>query len=106
MAGEPSHRYSVWDSTGGRERASINRCAKIKKNSITYTTEEATTVEDAVNGFVAWPKTLVELDTSMNKASRGPSQVPDPAAARKKGQKQVRKKMIDSRTEIQQAACL
>jgi len=77
---------------------------KLKKATLPIPTDEATTVEEAVNGFVAWPKTLVELDTSMNKASRGPSQVPDPAMARKKRQKQAGKKPIESRTEVQQAA--
>ena len=104
MAGEPSHRYGAWDSTrGGNVRVSIV-VPKLKKAALPISTDEATTVEDAVNGFVAWPKTLVELDTSMNKASRGPSHVPDPAVARKKRQKQVGKKTIDSRTEVQQAA--
>ncbi|GMN67078.1 hypothetical protein TIFTF001_036138 [Ficus carica] len=40
---------------------------KLKKVALPIPKYEATTVEDAVNGFVAWPKTLVELDTSMNK---------------------------------------
>ncbi|GMN47361.1 hypothetical protein TIFTF001_016550 [Ficus carica] len=47
---------------------------------------------DEVHGgqlFVTWPKTLVELDTSMNKASRGPSHVPDPAADRKNVKKSM-----------------
>ncbi|GMN20769.1 hypothetical protein TIFTF001_043164 [Ficus carica] len=65
-------------------------------------TDTATTVEDAINGFVAWPKTLVELDTSMNKASRGPSHVPDPASGKKKCQRKLGNKTIDSRTEVQQ----
>ncbi|GMN60838.1 hypothetical protein TIFTF001_029917, partial [Ficus carica] len=104
MAGEPSHRYGAWDSTGGRKRASVNQCAKIKKITITYTDVRRNHWEDAVNGFVAWPKRLVELDTSMNKASRGPSHVPDPAAGRKKCQKKVGNKTIDSRTEVQQGA--
>ena len=76
---------------------------KLKKAALPIPTDEATTVEDAVNGFVAWPITLVEIDTSMNKASRGPSHVPDPVDARKKRQKQAGKKPLDSRTEVQQA---
>ncbi|GMN64212.1 hypothetical protein TIFTF001_033283 [Ficus carica] len=64
-------------------RVSIN-VPKLKKSSLPIPTYEATTVEDAINGFVAWPKTLVELDTSMNKASRGPSHVPDPASGKRK----------------------
>ncbi|GMN55391.1 hypothetical protein TIFTF001_024509 [Ficus carica] len=72
----------------GNVRVSIN-VPKLKKSPLPIPMYEATTVEDAVNGFVAWPKTLVELDTSMNKASRGPSHVPDPAAGRKKCQKKA-----------------
>ncbi|GMN28565.1 hypothetical protein TIFTF001_041189 [Ficus carica] len=56
----------------GNVRVSIN-VPKLKKAALPIPTCEATIVDDAVNGFVAWPKTLVELDTSMNKASRGPS---------------------------------
>ncbi|GMN56704.1 hypothetical protein TIFTF001_025817 [Ficus carica] len=47
-------------------------------------------------------RVLVELDMSMNKASRGPSHVPDPAAGNKKCQKKAGNKTIDSRTEVQQ----
>ncbi|GMN59321.1 hypothetical protein TIFTF001_028414 [Ficus carica] len=72
----------------GNVRVSIN-VPKLKKAALPIPTYEATTVKEAVNGFVAWPKTLVELDTSMNKASRGPSHVPDPAADRKKCQKKA-----------------
>ncbi|GMN68849.1 hypothetical protein TIFTF001_037903 [Ficus carica] len=69
MAGEPSHRFGAWDSTGGGNvRVSIN-VPKFKKSPLPIPTYDATTMEDAVNGFVAWPKRLVELDTSMNKAS-------------------------------------
>ncbi|GMN64666.1 hypothetical protein TIFTF001_033745 [Ficus carica] len=87
----------------GNVRVSIN-VPKLKKAALPIPTYEATTVEDAVNGFVAWPKTLVELDTSMNKASRGPSHVPDPVADRKKCQKKLGKKKVDSRTEVQEDA--
>ncbi|GMN57688.1 hypothetical protein TIFTF001_026786 [Ficus carica] len=71
----------------GNVRVSIN-VPKLKKSPLPIPTYEATTVEDAINGFVAWPKTLVELDTSMNKASRGPSHVPDPASGKKKNAKE------------------
>ncbi|GMN27161.1 hypothetical protein TIFTF001_044084 [Ficus carica] len=87
----------------GNVRVSIN-VPKLKKSPLPIPTYDATTVEDAVNGFVAWPKSLVELDMSMNKASRGPSHVPDPAAGNKKCQKKVGNKTIDSRTEVQQGA--
>ena len=85
----------------GNVRVSIN-VPKLKKAPLPIPTYEATTVEEAINGFVAWPKTLVELDTSMNKASRGPSHVPDPASRKKKRQKKLGNKTIDSRTEVQQ----
>ncbi|GMN57815.1 hypothetical protein TIFTF001_026912 [Ficus carica] len=52
----------------GNVRVSIN-VPKLKKSPLPIPTYDATTVEDAVNGFVAWPKSLVELDMSMNKAS-------------------------------------
>ena len=87
----------------GNVRVSIN-VPKLKKSPLPIPTYDATTVEDAVNGFVAWPKSLVELDMSMNKASRGPSHVPDPAAGNKKRQKQAANTTIDSRTEVQQGA--
>ncbi|GMN32505.1 hypothetical protein TIFTF001_041745 [Ficus carica] len=66
----------------GNVRVSI-KVPKLKKSPLPIPTYEATTVEDAINGFVAWPKTLIELDTSMNKASQGPSHVPDPASGKK-----------------------
>ncbi|GMN64472.1 hypothetical protein TIFTF001_033542 [Ficus carica] len=87
----------------GNVRVSIN-VPKLKKSLLPIPTYDATTVEDAVNGFVAWPKSLVKLDMSMNKASRGPSHVPDPAAGNKKRQKKAGNKTIDSRTEVQQGA--
>ncbi|GMN27310.1 hypothetical protein TIFTF001_046128 [Ficus carica] len=87
----------------GNVRVPIN-VPKLKKSPLPIPTYDATTVEDAVNGFVAWPKSLVELDMSMNKASRGPSHVPDPAAGNKKCQKKAENKTIDSRTEVQQGA--
>nr|GMN66102.1 hypothetical protein TIFTF001_035174 [Ficus carica] len=70
----------------GNVRVSIN-VPKLKKSPLPIPTYDATTVEDAVNGFVAWPKRLFELDTSMNKASRGPSHLPDLAAGKKKNAK-------------------
>ncbi|GMN54105.1 hypothetical protein TIFTF001_023234 [Ficus carica] len=48
----------------GNVRVSIN-VPKLKKSPLPIPTYEATTVEDAINGFVAWPKTLVELDTKV-----------------------------------------
>ncbi|GMN35047.1 hypothetical protein TIFTF001_042160 [Ficus carica] len=65
---------------------------------------EATTMEEAVNGFVAWPKISIELDISMNKASRGPNHVLDQAADGNKRPKKLGKKPINSQTEVQQDA--
>ncbi|GMN56304.1 hypothetical protein TIFTF001_025415 [Ficus carica] len=57
----------------GNVRVSIN-VPKLKKSPLPIPRYEATTVEDAVNGFVAWLKTLVELDKSMNKVQQGAQQ--------------------------------
>ncbi|GMN61917.1 hypothetical protein TIFTF001_031005 [Ficus carica] len=61
-------------------------------------------MEEAINGFVAWPKILLELNTSMNKTSRVPSHVPDQAAERNKRPKKIGKKPINSQNEVQQDA--
>ncbi|GMN70129.1 hypothetical protein TIFTF001_039172 [Ficus carica] len=75
----------------GNVRVLIN-VPKLKKAALPIPTYEATTVDEAVNGFVAWPKTLVEIDMSMNKASRGPIHVPDQAVKGNKCQKKLGKK--------------
>ncbi|GMN60153.1 hypothetical protein TIFTF001_029238 [Ficus carica] len=59
-------------------------------------------MDEAINEFVAWRKTLVELDTSMNKVSRGPSHIPNQAAEGNERQKKLGKKPINSRTKVQQ----
>ncbi|GMN22380.1 hypothetical protein TIFTF001_048984 [Ficus carica] len=84
----------------GNVRMSIN-VPKLKRAALPIPMYEATTVEDTINGFVAWPKSLVELDTIMNKASRGPSHFPDPVTDRKNAKKSLEKKKVDSRTEIE-----
>ena len=65
---------------------------KLKKAALPIPTYEATTMEVAVNGFVPWSKTLVELNMSMNKASRGSSHFPDQDAEGNKCQKKAWKK--------------
>ena len=56
---------------------SVNHCTKIlKKNALPIPTYEATTMEEAINGFVALQKILIELDMIMSKVSRGPSHIP------------------------------
>ena len=42
----------------------------IKKAKLPIPTEEAQTIEDAIGGFVSWPKRLIEVDTGIE--SRGP----------------------------------
>ena len=42
----------------------------IKKAKLPIPTEEAQTIEDAIGGFVSWPKRLIEMDTGIE--SRGP----------------------------------
>ncbi|GMN67300.1 hypothetical protein TIFTF001_036352 [Ficus carica] len=54
----------------GNVRVSIN-VPKLKKSPLPIPTYDATTVEDVVNGFVAWPKILVELDMSMKRRVEG-----------------------------------
>ncbi|GMN32585.1 hypothetical protein TIFTF001_041760 [Ficus carica] len=53
----------------GNVRVLIN-VPKLKKAALPIPTYEATIVEDAVNGFVAWPKTSVELDTIQQDAQQ------------------------------------
>ncbi|GMN58635.1 hypothetical protein TIFTF001_027729 [Ficus carica] len=50
---------------------------KLKRALLPILTNEATIVEEAVSGFVAWPKRLIIIETSLSQASRGPSHVPD-----------------------------
>ncbi|GMN52501.1 hypothetical protein TIFTF001_021654 [Ficus carica] len=85
--------YIVDELNGGQLLVSFGRAWMERLPVLTY---ETITVEEAVNEFVAWPKTLIELDTSMNKASRGPSHVPDQAAEGNKHQKKLGKKPINS----------
>ena len=60
----------------GNMRVSII-VSKLKKAALPILTDEGITVDEAVNGFVAWPKILIELDTSISKVSQDPSHVPD-----------------------------
>ncbi|GMN32745.1 hypothetical protein TIFTF001_041781 [Ficus carica] len=66
--------------------------------------DEATTMAEAIYGFVAWPKILIELETSMNKVSREPSHVPNQVVEGNKCPKKRGKKPANSQTEIQQDA--
>ncbi|GMN57676.1 hypothetical protein TIFTF001_026789 [Ficus carica] len=50
---------------------------KLKRALLPISTNKATCIEEVVGGFVAWPKRLVVLETSMSQASRDPSHAPD-----------------------------
>ncbi|GMN21458.1 hypothetical protein TIFTF001_051126 [Ficus carica] len=76
---------------------------KLKRALLPISTNEATYIEEAIGGFVAWPKKLVVIQSSLSQASRGPSQAPDPEA---KGKKRIKKragrKKLQSQPEVQQ----
>ncbi|GMN61410.1 hypothetical protein TIFTF001_030497 [Ficus carica] len=63
----------------GNVRVTIS-VPKLKHALLPILTNEATYIEEAVGGFVAWPKKLVVLQTNLSQASRGPNQAPDPTA--------------------------
>ncbi|GMN45080.1 hypothetical protein TIFTF001_014272 [Ficus carica] len=67
----------------GNVRVTIS-VPKLKRALLPIQTNEATYIEEAVGGFVAWPKKLVVIQSSLSQASRGPSQAPDPEAKGKK----------------------
>ncbi|GMN47924.1 hypothetical protein TIFTF001_017099 [Ficus carica] len=50
---------------------------KLKRALLPIPTNEATCIEEAIGGFVAWPKRLVIIQTSLSQASQGPSHAPD-----------------------------
>ncbi|GMN61630.1 hypothetical protein TIFTF001_030723 [Ficus carica] len=57
---------------------------KLKGALLPIPTHEATFIEEAIGGFVAWPKRLVVVQTSLSQASKGPSNAPDREAEGKK----------------------
>ncbi|GMN45012.1 hypothetical protein TIFTF001_014204 [Ficus carica] len=63
----------------GNVRVTIS-VPKLKRALLPIPTNEAIYIEEAVGGFVAWPKNLVVFQTSLSQASRSPSQAPDPTA--------------------------
>ena len=66
-------------------------------------TQEATYVEEAVGGFVAWPRRLVAVQPDLTQASKGPSKAPaGDAAQNKRTKKRAGRKKILSQPEIQQ----
>ncbi|GMN66892.1 hypothetical protein TIFTF001_035954 [Ficus carica] len=76
---------------------------KLKRALLPIPTNEATYIEEAVCGFVAWPKRLVVVQTSLSQASQGPSHAPDQEAeGNKRTKKRARRKKIQSQPEVQQ----
>ena len=54
-----------------------NYSPKLKHALLPIPTNEATIMEKVVGGFVAWPKRIIVIDTSLSQASQGPSHIPD-----------------------------
>ncbi|GMN62641.1 hypothetical protein TIFTF001_031728 [Ficus carica] len=76
---------------------------KLKRALLPILTNEATCIEEAVGGFVAWPKKLVVVQTSLSQASQGPSNAPDrEAEGSKRTKKRAERKKIQSQSEVQQ----
>ncbi|GMN59926.1 hypothetical protein TIFTF001_029025 [Ficus carica] len=74
---------------------------KLKRALLSITTNEATCIEEAVGGFVAWPKILVIIQTSLSQANQGPSHAPDrEAEGRKRTKKRAGRKKIQSQLEF------
>ncbi|GMN64941.1 hypothetical protein TIFTF001_034015 [Ficus carica] len=86
----------------GNVRVTIS-VPKLKRALLPIPMHEATYIEEAVGGFVAWPNKLVVLQSSLSQASRGPSQAPDPEpTGRKRIKKRTRRKKLQSQPEVQQ----
>ncbi|GMN66768.1 hypothetical protein TIFTF001_035830 [Ficus carica] len=76
---------------------------KLKHALLPILTNEATYIEEAVGGFVTWPKKLVVLQTSLSQASRGSSQAPNrEAKGSKRTKKRAGRKKLQSQPEVQQ----
>ncbi|GMN51413.1 hypothetical protein TIFTF001_020560 [Ficus carica] len=76
---------------------------KLKRALLPIPTNEATCIEEAVGGFVAWPKRLVVVQTSLSQASQGPGHAPDrEAKGSKRTKKRAWRKKIQSQPEVQQ----
>ncbi|GMN47781.1 hypothetical protein TIFTF001_016959 [Ficus carica] len=68
---------------------------KLKRALLPIPTNKATCIEEAIGGFVAWPKRLVVVQKSLSQASRGPSHAPDrEAEGSKRTKNRARKKKI------------
>ncbi|GMN28449.1 hypothetical protein TIFTF001_041174 [Ficus carica] len=76
---------------------------KLNRALLPIPTNEATSIEEAVGGFVAWPKSLVVVQTSLSQASKGPSRAPErEAEGSKRTKKRAGRKKIQSQLEVEQ----
>ncbi|GMN57610.1 hypothetical protein TIFTF001_026720 [Ficus carica] len=76
---------------------------KLNRALLPIPTNEATSIEEAVGGFVAWPKSLIVVQTSLSQASKGPSRAPErEAEGSKRTKKRVGRKKIQSQPEVEQ----
>ncbi|GMN46092.1 hypothetical protein TIFTF001_015277 [Ficus carica] len=76
---------------------------KLQRALLTIPTNEVTCIEEAVGGIVAWPKSVVVVQTSLSQASQGPSHAPHREAEGSKRTKKIAgKKKIQSQPEVQQ----
>ncbi|GMN31552.1 hypothetical protein TIFTF001_046526 [Ficus carica] len=76
---------------------------KLKGALLPIPTHDATSIEEAVSGFVAWPKKLVIVQTGLSQASKCPSHAPDrEAEGSKRTKKRAGRKKIRSQPEVQQ----
>ncbi|GMN57838.1 hypothetical protein TIFTF001_026942 [Ficus carica] len=76
---------------------------KLNRALLPIPTNEATSIEEVVGGFVAWPKSLVVVQTSLSQASKGPSCAPDrEAEGSKRTKKRAWRKKIQSQSEVEQ----
>ncbi|GMN31246.1 hypothetical protein TIFTF001_046498 [Ficus carica] len=76
---------------------------KLKRALLPVQTNEATCIEEAVSGFVAWLKRLVVVQTSLSQASQGPNHASDrEAEGSKRTKKRAGRKKIQSQPEVQQ----
>ena len=76
---------------------------KLRDAALPIPTQEATCIEEAVGGFVAWPKKLVAVQPNLSQASKCPSKatnvVPE---GNKRTKKRAGRKKIRSQPEVQQ----
>ena len=76
---------------------------KLKDAVLPIPTEEAAYVEEAVGGFVAWPRRLIAVQPDLSQASKGPSKAPNvEAEGSKRSKKRAGRKKIRSQPEVQQ----